>query len=596
MRKIPIMANSYDPVVRFSPYIDINSYHSGSCSELSADLRKEPLSKPIVISDDGTHLAGCTGPSHCPAGTPGKGLDAACTGVFAASAKAKGQHYEHLALTIDGRVESCNTQKVGWGSMTAYERGALKKTYQYATPLAPRGEVTVSSGKILWNGAPVTLIGYSFYGSLVSKQVELTPWFDALDMRKRTPLGARKGANMTRTWCLDQWASTKTACSGGPHLSAGMTPFAESGVGLPNRYDLTQPNEAFYARLRAYLQQAWDRGIVVILTLFERNGLKKRPTTHYGSFDGSPYNYANNKHDSLLQKSAGSDYPLGFLSSGCGGEPTVAEWHKAFIARVVREVRPYGNVILEIMNEAAPQASPDPAWDSKVGEWQVQVASYIRQVEALADTAPLPAWECVPTETPIPPPDPVPGESVVRYFEGFTSTPYNHNKEFQIRFPEGATRSFRKFKVDYDVTPSNFESGANNTHHCLGWLNADKPWNRMLIYLNALKAPNSTTVSNQTRLDSNYPSDLSGVNFPGGVRTGVGHHVSMLYDGEAGRVSFKITSNVTGETVSSGGINQVKGVVTDDFFKLQLGTQAGEGPEAATYGWVWSGIKVECIP
>jgi hypothetical protein len=392
-----VSANTYEVDVRTSPYIDVNAYHPRTCAQMVGDLGRAPASKPIIISDDGTHLKNCTSTTSCQAATPGSGLDASCAAVFAGAAKAKGQHYEHLANSIEQRIEGCGVQQMGWSSLTTAERTTLKRLYPYATLLTPRGKLSVGKnaqgrGVFKWNGVPVTLIGFSSYGTLVSNQVNTAAWLDALDMHKRTPSGAKKGVNLTRVWVIDQWAALKSGCAALPNPDfRGLTPFVERGADLADRYSPAEMNDAFFDRLRRYVSLAWDRGIVVQLTLFERNALKNAGPGEFGFFAGSPYNAANNDSPALLTTTPGSKYPLGFLSDGCSGNLEVKEWHRQLVTRTVRELAGFGNVIFEVMNEPVPSATPDAAWKGRVGPFQIGVGALI---DAAASTSALPAWPC----------------------------------------------------------------------------------------------------------------------------------------------------------------------------------------------------------
>jgi hypothetical protein len=569
-----IQANSYMPEVTGLPVIDINSYHSDNLEELAVDLKRQPLSKPIIVVADPAHSGGLK-----------LGQNAADADLFARTAKSKGQHFEHLALLLDRTLEGCATKGIGWAEMSADDQLCLKKLRASASLLAPGGNLTtgknlLGKGRIYWNGQPVTLIGFSVYGSLVSDQVDHIKWLDALSMHKPAPDGSAKGVNCTRTWLINQWSAIQEGCPGLPAVSfAGLTPFTESGAGLAERYDLTATNDAMFARLRSYVQAAWDRGIVVIVTLFDRNGLAKSSTTNYSTWDGSPWNEKNNK-SAKLQTSANSAYPLDFLSSSCGGDAQVAAWHKAFVERVVAETAPYGNVIVEIMNEAESRAKPDPAWNARLPAFHAGLAATIKGLPAV----------CPGTPTPDPPPT---GSPVAFHFPGpFTCTVANPT--WHLNMPFGSRKTFRKVKVKVDLTAGPWDPTDRKIHNLLWLQTLDGGWSDMFAYINAAEG------ENKTRFKVNYGGGFSR-DFAGTVKPGGTYRLRYEYDAGGDFLFFSLKtlagSTVGGTVSTSGEVRMPLSNFTEKGFFLQCGSQVtAQGPEAKTIGWKFWGLDVEFVP
>ena len=575
MSKPIIQANSYMTEITNLSVIDINSYHSDDVSELAQDLKRQPLSKPIIIVADPAHSDG----SHT-------GQNASDADLFARTAKAAGQHFEHLALTIDMRIESCSTKGIGWADMTLDERQCLRNLSKYATLLAPGGNLTTGKdgagrGRLYWNGSPFTLVAFSAYGSLVSNQVDHIAWLDALDLHKPKPDGSTAGVNGTRLWLVDGWAAIKSGCPGLPPLAfTGLTPFAETGVGLSERYDLNALNDAMFSRLRAYVQAAWDRGIVCIVTLYDRNGLTKRSTTNYSTWDGSPWNEKNNK-SALMKTTADHAVPMDFLSSSCGGNAQVALWHRAYVQRVVAELAPYGNCIIEVINEAEAKSAPDLAWNARLPAFHAGIGATIKGVPAVCPAPPPP---------PQPPPPAKPcGDPNVKCWPGvfLASSPKTPKFHFNWHLP--VAKKYRALRLDFKLKVGPWDPTPDKVHN-LVWVRKGLKWANMLFYSNGVEG------SNVMRFASNMGGGGTRDKKPS-VLPGQTYKVHIEYDLITRRAAWQQIRKMDG-TMLNEIVLPVYGLsFTDNLFQFDFGSQPeGEGPEANTYGWVWSDGKAELVP
>lgn len=158
------------------------------------------------------------------------------------------------------------------------------------------------------------------------------------------------------------------------------------------RFDLRSWNEEYFERLKAFVAEAEKLGIAVEVTLF---------CSTYGArqWSLSPFNPANN-----------------------GGLFSIADWKKLhtldnhgalefqerLTRRIVRELNPYSNVILEIQNEPwadrtvtgepvnpyMPRRWPNSAdcADAESLAWQERVAAWIRSEESALPNRHLIAW------------------------------------------------------------------------------------------------------------------------------------------------------------------------------------------------------------
>lgn len=345
--------------------VDANAYHPGSTCEVDGALLFVPHGKPIIISDD--------------AGT----FTSAVVNPWIDATAAKGAHYEHYDSTLRDVAGASAGDTIPSGQ---FEFGfpddsieVLRKLREHATLLQPGGTLTQcipERTEFCWNGEQITLMGFSWMGALTGLNFDIEGYLDVLAIKP----GKDYGANLTRIWAIEQWTALAVRCrsnnsctfdaNGDGTLDIkpgnGLTPFAGT---FPN-WNLEQFNTAYMSRLRRFVEEAWERGIVVQLTLFDRHGLLNR-ARQYGQWPGSPYNEANNQQD-YLGSGPNRQAPDDFL----GEEGTdVGDVNRAFIDRVVQELAPYRNVIFEIMNE--PLASEWGKADAIVA-WHDWVADQIK--------------------------------------------------------------------------------------------------------------------------------------------------------------------------------------------------------------------------
>jgi len=106
-------------------------------------------------------------------------------------------------------------------------------------------------------------------------------------------------------------------------------------IGGGNRFDLTEWNPAYFARLKDFLQEASQRQIVVELSFF---------SSHYGQeqWEFSPFYPANN-----VNQTGAIDWKLAeTLDNG-----NLLKFQEAYVRRLVQEANEFDNVIFEILNE-----------------------------------------------------------------------------------------------------------------------------------------------------------------------------------------------------------------------------------------------------
>jgi hypothetical protein len=128
--------------------------------------------------------------------------------------------------------------------------------------------------------------------------------------------------------------------------------------GLP-KFDLTKWNDAYFARLKAFIREAGQHGIVVELTLF-------CPFYRDEMWNLSPLNARNNMNGI-------GDYKRQDVFTL--KDPKMQEAQDALVRKIVSELREFDNLMFEICNE--PYAN-----NMVSADWQRHIADVIAQAEA----------------------------------------------------------------------------------------------------------------------------------------------------------------------------------------------------------------------
>ena len=178
-----------------------------------------------------------------------------------------------------------------------------------------------------------------------------------------------------RLWAWEQAAFTGEI-KGDYFVSPNV--YRRTGPGNANdgkpRFDLRKFNPAYFNRVRRRVVAARERGIYVIVMLFdgwsvERKGDGDNPWT------GHPYNGANNIN--------GVDGDLNGDDSGAEthtlAEPKITRLQEAYVTRMLRAVGNQPNVLYEVSNESSSGSMP----------WQNHIVRFIREHETPARRQPV---------------------------------------------------------------------------------------------------------------------------------------------------------------------------------------------------------------
>jgi hypothetical protein len=170
---------------------------------------------------------------------------------------------------------------------------------------------------------------------------------------------------------IRMWVVETTRLHDRQRALATPMPYQRTGPGRALdgdlKFDLGKFNPAYFDRLRARVMAARDRGIYVMVMLFQgfsiemKGGLKQNP------WIGHPFHFANNVNG--INGDADSN--------GEGQEvhtlkiPSVTRLQEAYVTRVIDTINDLDNVLYEISNESHNQST----------SWQYHMIRYIQDYE-----------------------------------------------------------------------------------------------------------------------------------------------------------------------------------------------------------------------
>lgn len=216
-------------------------------------------------------------------------------------------------------------------------------------------------------GKAIYLTGSHTWATLVEIKGEGDPdfeWLGFLDMAQA------HGHNFMRLWTWDHpkfapWTDDVVYFDPMPYLRPGP------GLALDGqpRFDLTQFNPIYFARLRQRITEAAKRGIYVAVMLFEGWCLKwSVPTSD--AWCSHPFNRANNVNDVDGDTNHDGKADVYALES-----PAVLEHQQAYIRQVIDTVNEFDNVLYEVINEVE---------NSERGfQWQCAIVDFVREYERI---------------------------------------------------------------------------------------------------------------------------------------------------------------------------------------------------------------------
>jgi Putative collagen-binding domain of a collagenase len=210
---------------------------------------------------------------------------------------------------------------------------------------------------LLFRGRPTVLVSSTeHYGAVLNGEFDAIPYLDALEA---------SGLNLTRTFSgtyrevSGSFNIARNTLAPKPDHYTGPWPRSKTAGAADggNKFDLASWNLAYFERLKAFVTEAGERGIVVEFVLF-------CPFYEENLWDVNPMNARNNVNG-LRAINRTEAYTLKHRD--------IQERQEAFVQKAVTELNEFDNVYFEICNE--------PYFGGVTLEWQTRIASIIVETE-----------------------------------------------------------------------------------------------------------------------------------------------------------------------------------------------------------------------
>jgi hypothetical protein len=209
----------------------------------------------------------------------------------------------------------------------------------------------------LWRGKPAILItSGEHYGAVLNRAFDYKKYFKTLESL---------GFNLTRTfsgaYCEPVGAFKIRNNTLAPAKNQLICPWARSKepgyANGGNKFDLTKWDPAYFKRLRDFVSEAGQRGVVVELVLF-------CPFYEEGMWKLSPMNAANNVNG-IGKMDRTAVYTL--------KHPKLLAIQDAMVRKIVKELKDFDNLYYEICNE--------PYFGGVTLDWQAHISQIIAEAE-----------------------------------------------------------------------------------------------------------------------------------------------------------------------------------------------------------------------
>lgn len=187
-------------------------------------------------------------------------------------------------------------------------------------------------------------------------------WSDFLDFLVRHDL------NVIRMWCVE---STKINEHDGT-VSEPMVYERVDGTGSANdgggKFDLDRFSRDYFTRLEQRTQEAGERGIYVIVMLFQGWSVEsKRGKVNPWPFH--PFNQANNING--MDGDLDGDGQGKELHTWLGKDHAITRRQRAYVRKVVDTIGRFDHVLYEVSNESHNESI----------QWQSEIVEYVRKLE-----------------------------------------------------------------------------------------------------------------------------------------------------------------------------------------------------------------------
>ena len=233
-----------------------------------------------------------------------------------------------------------------------------------------------------YKNKPVVLITSDHhYGAIIDKDFNFSPFLEGL---------AANGMNLTRIYPGGMFEPPEKYLTGnplGPRPGRQLLPWAKSDqtganpllaeTGQPSfKFDLERWNPDYFVRLKAFIELARRKGIIVEIAFF--NGM------YADCWPLMPVYHLNNIQNAGQYEAA----ECGLFTTNDSRNAEVIKYQKAYIKKITAEVNEYDNVIFDICDEPSLQGLPDGKItvlpDSIVAPWlETMKEAFVQAEESL---------------------------------------------------------------------------------------------------------------------------------------------------------------------------------------------------------------------
>ena len=301
-----------------------------------------------------------------------------------------------------------------------------------------------------FKGEPLIIIGSAeHYGAVMNLDFDYTTYLQTLGSEGLNHTRIFTGAYLEKQGDFGIKKNTMAPAEGRAILPWKRS--TEPGYALGgNKFDLTQWDEAYFARLRDFMKLAGNNEVIVEVCLF---------SSHYGGgWNYSALNPKNNVNDTpeLTAKEVNTLNNGGLLA-----------WQEAYVRKLVRELNGFGHFYFEIQNEPWSDQTDivftrndygSSPWTDKIqvvaqtaNDWQRRVASWIKDEESKLPNQHLISQNISNFYYPITDPDPQ-----IDIFN------------FHYAYPRSVTENYYLNKV-IGLNETGFAGGADHTYRRQVW-------------------------------------------------------------------------------------------------------------------------------
>ena len=298
-----------------------------------------------------------------------------------------GRYRAEWVNTLNGKVDKSEEVTHGGGALTLgspeyKEDVALGVVMVKSTPISLHPD---NPHYLLWRGQPTVLVtSGEHYGAVMNAPFDYVAYLDELQS-----VGLNKTRIFSGVYCE---ASGDYGIKDNKNILAPdrgnlLCPYARSDTpgyaNGGNKFDLTRWDEAYFRRLKDFVGQAGQRGIVVEFTFF-------CPYYFDSQWNLSPFNVQNNVNVNDIGAVPPSEiYTL--------NHPKLLAVQQALVRKIVAELKDADNVYYEICNEAywnrttLDRSLANPAdpygqllWQHKIAETIVAAEKYFASKHLIA--------------------------------------------------------------------------------------------------------------------------------------------------------------------------------------------------------------------